>query len=118
MSGSRALACVVLALPLFAAEAAPLWANAPPPFPRPDPIPSPLPNPVPSPLPNPTPDPAPKEMYPDDPIPRPKPRRPGLFRSCGSGTPAALAGVGAAWTMLWLGSRFTGRVRGSKRERS
>ena len=111
MSGSRTLACVVFAL-LVAAEAAPLWANAPPP-------PSPLPNPEPNPAPNPTPDPAPtKEMWPDDPIPRPKPRRPGLFRTCGTGTPAALVAIGASWAMLWLGTRFVGRVRGAKRERA
>lgn len=74
--------------------------NRRPPPPAPDVLPSPLPDPAPNP------DPAPKEMWPDDPIPRPKPRRTGVFRSCGTGTPAALAAIGVTWGMLWLGNRF------------
>jgi len=66
--------------------------------------------------PNPAPDPAPPP--PLDPVtglprvPRdpPQPKRTGPFRSCGSGAGTGLAGVGATWAVLWLGSRLAGRV--------
>lgn len=51
------------------------------------------------------------------PTEQPKPEPPKAsapFRSCGSGAPLALAGIGATWGMLWLGNRFAGRM--SRRE--
>lgn len=47
-----------------------------------------------------------------------KQKRTGLFRTCGSGMGVGLAGVGLAWGVLWLGTRFVGRVRGTKRQRT
>jgi hypothetical protein len=55
--------------------------------------------------------PNPQPMYPDDPVVRLPPRRSGPFRSCGSGTPVCLAGIGLAWGMLWLGNRFARTAR-------
>jgi hypothetical protein len=46
------------------------------------------------------------------------PRRTGPLRSCGSGAGPGLAGIGLAWGALWLGTRFVGRIRSAKRERS
>ncbi len=102
-------ALVVLSLVLFAADAradmpAGPWPwskragpsinrlNDPPP--NPDPAPQPPPPPI---------DPATgKELFDT----REKPKRTGPFRSCGSGMGVGLAGIGAAWGMLWLGMRF------------
>jgi hypothetical protein len=39
------------------------------------------------------------------------PRRTGPFRSCGSGAGIGLAGIGIAWGMMWVGTRYAGRVR-------
>jgi len=42
--------------------------------------------------------------------PPPPPPRTGPFRSCGSGAGTGLAGIGAAWALMWLGNRFAGRA--------
>ena len=44
------------------------------------------------------------------------PRRTGPFRSCGSGMGLGLAGIGIAWSLMWVGTRYAGRVA-SKRDR-
>ena len=36
-------------------------------------------------------------------------RRTGPFRSCGSGMGAGLAGIGIAWGLMWLGTRYGSR---------
>lgn len=115
MVGSRRLGVGMLALLLLAGEVAPLRANTPPPLPYPKPDPIPKPDPLFAPAPNPEPNPAPspvqnpppnKEMWPNDPVVRPAPKRTGPFRSCGSGAGTGLAGIAVAWAMLWLGNRF------------
>ncbi|VTR93454.1 unnamed protein product [Gemmata massiliana] len=45
-----------------------------------------------------------------------QPRR-GLFRSCGSGMGAGLAGIGLAWGTFWIGSRLANRTRNGSRPR-
>lgn len=107
---SRALFPLVLAV-LLVSDLAVARADIPPgPSPRrPDPQPQP---PI-------TVDPTPDVPYPP-PAPRDPPkRRTGPFRSCGSGMGLGLAGIAAAWGMLWLGNRFAGRVsRGSRTDRA
>lgn len=46
----------------------------------------------------------------------PSPRRNGPFRSCGSGAGTGLAAIGISWTVLWLGTRLAGRMRGTKEQ--
>jgi hypothetical protein len=42
---------------------------------------------------------------------RPEPRRRnGPFRSCGSGMGVGLAGIGVAWGLMWVGTRYAGRI--------
>lgn len=98
----------VLALGLFALlalEAAPVRADmAPWPFrtKRPDPAPQP---------------PQRIDLETGEPVsPRPPepPKRAGVFRTCGSGAGLGLAAIGATWGLLWLGTRFAGRGRGTK----
>ncbi|MBP3953963.1 hypothetical protein J8F10_01425 [Gemmata sp. G18] len=43
-----------------------------------------------------------------------QPRR-GLFRSCGSGMGAGLAGIGLGWGTFWIGTRLVNRTRNSNR---
>jgi len=44
-------------------------------------------------------------------------RRTGPFRSCGSGAGLGLAGIGVAWGLMWIGTRYAGRiVRGRNRD--
>jgi hypothetical protein len=94
----RAFGLVVLAL--FATDARADVAPWPIKPPRPQPAP---PQPPPPPI-----DPATgKELFDT----REKPKRTGPFRSCGSGAGVGLAGIGAAWAVLWLGMRF---VRASR----
>ena len=37
-------------------------------------------------------------------------RRTGPFRSCGSGMGVGLAGIGVAWGLTWVGTRYAGRI--------
>jgi hypothetical protein len=37
-------------------------------------------------------------------------RRDGPFRACGSGVGLGLVGIGIAWSLMWVGHRFAGRV--------
>jgi hypothetical protein len=46
---------------------------------------------------------------PPKPTPQP-PRRTGPFRSCGSGMGVGLAGIGIAWGMMWVGTRYAARM--------
>lgn len=136
MTHFRAL-LAVLAFALLAAQAAPVFADIPGPHPRPRP-PLPLPpQPIPPPdfgddsIPTANDEKAPQPPSPPPirntgdsgtpfattttlPTPSPKkpepPKRTGPFRSCGSGMGLGLAGIGAAWAVLWLGNRFSGRV--------
>ena len=110
---SRLLLPLGLAV-MLAVDFAPARADIPPgPSPRkPDPpfVPQP---PQPAPI-----DPVTGPPYPP-PVPRDPPRRTGPFRSCGSGMGLGLAGIAAAWGVLWLGNRFAGRVsRGTKGDRT
>jgi hypothetical protein len=127
---TRSLPTVFLALALLAAGAAPASADMAGPWPwskrpsrplryggtEPDPAPTPAPQPPAEEKAAPAPAPNPQPMYPDDRAIRLSPRRSGPFRSCGSGTPACLAGIGLTWGMLWLGNRFAGRVARRKTE--
>lgn len=108
---SRSIRVRLLAVLFLLAVAAPVRADLPPgPSPRrPDPLFAP-PGP-----------PQPLKVLPDgsavpDPFPpRPEPRRrTGPFRSCGSGAGTGLAAIGVSWGLLWLGTRFAGRVRATK----
>lgn len=96
-------------------------APTPSPTPQP-PLPAPIPSPMP-PAPIPSPAPEPPANGPLPPFLQPTPQtlkqpdsvrgnapRAGLFRSCGSGAGLGLAGIGLSWGMLWLGTRFVGRV--------
>jgi hypothetical protein len=42
-------------------------------------------------------------------------RRTGPFRSCGSGMGVGLAGIGVAWGLMWVGTRYAGRIAKSQR---
>ncbi|MBN9118302.1 MAG: hypothetical protein J0I06_03930 [Planctomycetes bacterium] len=102
---TRALCLGLIAVGLLAAASAPARADAAPwPFRGPKP-----PKPNPAPQPPAAVDPATDTPSPP-PAPRDPPRRTGPFRSCGSGAGPGLAGIGAAWGMLWLGNRLVGRV--------
>ena len=37
-------------------------------------------------------------------------RRDGPLRACGSGMGLGLVGIGAAWSLMWVGHRVAGRV--------
>ena len=50
------------------------------------------------------------------PVKEAPPRRTGPFRSCGSGMGLGLAGIGIAWGLMWVGTRYAARVA-SKRDR-
>ena len=105
---ARALWLGLFAVVLFAGGAAPVRADVAPGFlrpKRPDLVPEPKPIPV---------DPVSGLPYP--PPMKPEPKRTGPFRSCGSGAGLGLAGIGAAWAVLWLGNRFADRA--ARRARS
>jgi hypothetical protein len=110
---ARSLWLGVLAVVLLAAEFNSARADIPGPWPwsRAHPFPHGGTDPT---LQNEIPDPA---RVPPAPQPIP-PRRTGPFRSCGSGMGLGLAGIGVAWGMFWLGSRFVGRVSRRTSERN
>jgi hypothetical protein len=110
MSRSRVVSGALAVLLLLCGIGSAL-ANVPPPvFPDgnpPVPIPEPAPKPDPL-IPKPGPDVIPSVEPPPPPPKKAEPRR-GLFRSCGSGAPTGLVGIGVGWAMLWVGTRLVSR---------
>src|SRR5262249_8807801 len=38
------------------------------------------------------------------------PKHTGPFRSCGSGAGIGFVGIGLAWSLMWVGNRYVGRI--------